>query len=95
MEKSEETPGRPGADGEITLTDGFSREVTIKAGGEQIFVFAPTVSGDYRIKSEGGLDTKVVLYSDENQLGEDDDSGSGSNFSLKASLEAGREPIAI
>ena len=36
------------------------------------------------------MDTKVVLYSDENQLGEDDDSGSESNFSLKASLEAGK-----
>ena len=78
VEKSGETPGQPGADGEIALTDGFSREVTLKAGGEQIFVFTPTVSGDYRIKSEGGSDTKVVLYSDENQLGEDDDSGSGS-----------------
>ena len=90
VEKSGENPGQPGADGEITLTDGFSQEVTIKAGGEQIFVFTPTVSGDYRIKSEGGSDTKVVLYSDENQLGEDDDSGSESNFSLKASLEAGK-----
>ena len=90
VEKSEETPGQPGADGEITLTDGFRQEVTLKAGGEQIFVFTPTVSGDYRIKSEGGLDTKVVLYSDENQLGEDDDSGSETNFSLKASLEAGK-----
>ena len=90
VEKSEENPGQPGADGEITLTDGFRQEVTLKAGGEQVFVFTPTVSGDYRIKSEGNLDTKVELYSDGNYLDDDDDSGSGTNFSLKASLEAGK-----
>ena len=90
VEMSGENPGQPGASGEITLTDGFRQEVTLKAGGEQIFVFTPTVSGDYRIKSEGNLDTKVELYSDGNQLGEDDESGSESNFSLKASLEAGK-----
>ena len=60
--------------------------------GEQIvyFAFTATESKSYTIQSTGSCDTCGTLYSSsKSSLSTDDDSGSGSNFSITYSMSAG------
>jgi len=55
------------------------------------YKFVPTVSGTYKMYTEGSLDTYGHLYnSSQSQLTYNDDAGDGTNFLISYSLTAGQ-----
>ena len=74
------------------LTAGTPLELNIANAGDAVYVrFNPTETNRYEFVSTGSGDTQCTLYDaiGGTQLGFDDDSGVGSNFSLKTDLTAG------
>ena len=64
--------------------------VTIQDGRGQNYFFTPAESGIYELSSTGSWNTYVYLYKQNGErLGQDDNSGEGSNFRLSAELTAG------
>ena len=52
-------------------------------------------AGEYQIDAQGTLDASMLLYRDEQLLGEDDDSGEGTNARLVLSLEPGTYTVVL
>lgn len=68
-------------------------DVSILDGKERIYTFTPKKTGYYMFYSKDEeQDTRVYLYDTSmNEIGRDDDSGSGRNFQLVKWLEAGEQ----
>ena len=74
---------------EPTSTRGYTANVP--GDGEMAyFVFTPSVSGTYQLRSVGQNDTYAYLYDASlNELAHDDDSGDNTNFLISYYMEAG------
>jgi len=75
----------------LILTLGENKTATVEAGTSADFTFTPERTGYYRFTSDAAFDTYGWLY-DENMtlIAENDDGSMDSNFSIGATLEAGK-----
>ncbi|MCL2023696.1 MAG: hypothetical protein FWG82_04925, partial [Oscillospiraceae bacterium] len=73
------------------------KSVTLSGGNYAEFSFTPTRTSSYKLESTGSYDTKAELYLASNIDGYfisiDDDGGSGTNFALTYTLQAGIEYV--
>ena len=80
------------ADGKVRISYASAADNDLYAPSAAFFT--PDESGDYYFYSEGNVDTKAVLYVEENNLmqkiDENDDGYSNNNFVIKAALEKGK-----
>lgn len=73
----------------VVLEQGVPVETSVAAGGDSWFVFTAPSDGTYRFYSTGQYDTYVILYKDGQELGSNDDDGSGNNFYYETWLDEG------
>ncbi|MBR6548726.1 MAG: dockerin type I repeat-containing protein [Clostridia bacterium] len=74
----------------LVLSTKEATEADITPGGTAIFSFVPEEDGWYVVSSENGNDPRISAYDvNGNQIGSDDDGGSGYNFLLRIYMKKG------